>query len=510
MISFPFLSTIIFWPLIGGLLVVAFCRNPQTSRRLALGVALAELLLVVSLLFLDLHPQGDDGWLLSEDFAWIDQFGMRYSLGLDGISLILLCLTALLGVLAILASWRQATERPGLFYCLLLTTLASVMGVFLATDLFLFYLFWEMQLLPMLFLIGIWGHEQRIPATLKFFLFNIAGGLLMLAALIGLYLIHGHQTGDYSFALSHLLQTRFAPGMEIWLYSAFLLAFAIKIPIFPLHGWLPDAHTEAPTGGSILLAGLLLKTGAYALLRFGIPLFPRAALQCTPFLLLLGLAGIIHASLVALAQRDMKRLVAYSSIGHMGLIVLALAVWDRLTLSGAVLQMVNHGITTGALFIMVGMLDERFHTRNLADFGGLWQAMPKFSAFFLLFGLAALGLPGLNNFVSEFLILVGVFRAHPLVGSLAFTSMVLTLIYVLKLIQDTLFGPAKQPHGKDLSPRELVILLTLALTVITTGLYPQPILSLVQAPLQRLIDQTGTMRPPETTPTDDGGRDHAE
>lgn len=502
MISYPLLTIIIFWPLAGSLLVLSFWRYSQTVRRLALVVALTELLLVVSLFFLHLHPDPADGWLLREDFSWIDQFGVRYSLGLDGISFMLLCLTALLGVLAILASWQQISERSGLFYCMLLLTQSAVTGVFLATDLFLFYLFWEMQLIPMLFLIGIWGHEKRIHAALKFFLFNIAGGLLMLAALITLYLVHARQTGDYSFALSHLLQTRFDPGLEIWLYGAFLLAFAIKIPIFPLHGWLPDAHTEAPTAGSIILAGLLLKTGAYALLRFAIPLFPLAAHQLMPLLLILGLVGIVYASLVALGQKDMKRLVAYSSIGHMGLVVIGLAVWDSLTLSGSILQMVNHGITTAALFIMVGMLDERFHTRTLADFGGLWKSMPMFSAFFLLFAMASLGLPGLNNFVSEFLILIGVFRVHPLVGSLAFLTIVLTLVYVLKLVQDALFGQAKHPRGRDLTLRELILLLTVALAVIGNGLYPQPILTMLRTPVQRLIDQANVPSQPETTFTD--------
>ncbi|MDD5759854.1 MAG: NADH-quinone oxidoreductase subunit M [Desulfobulbaceae bacterium] len=498
MIPFPLLSFIIFWPLAGGLFVLAFWRYPKAARRIALAVALVEVILVASLFSLDLHLNGTDGWLLREDFSWIPQYGVRYSLGLDGINLTLVSLSALLGVMSILASWKQISERVAVFHVMLLFSQTAVMGVFLATDLFLFYLFWEMQLLPMLFLIGIWGHEKRIYAALKFFLFNIAGGLLMLAALIGIYLVHGRQTGDYTFALSHLMQAKPAPMLEMWLYSAFLLAFAIKIPIFPLHGWLPDAHTEAPTAGSIILAGLLLKTGAYALLRIAIPLFPVASHRFMPLLLILGLVGIVYASLVALGQKDMKRLVAYSSIGHMGLIVLALAVWDSLTLSGAVLQMVNHGLTTAALFMMVGMLDERFHTRTLADFGGLWKSMPRFSAFFLLFAMASLGLPGLNNFVSEFLILVGVFRAHPLVGSLAFCSIVFTLIYVLKLVQDTLAGPIKHQHCRDISPRELAILLTLSLLVIGIGLCPQPILTLLQDPVQRLIDQTGAMPLPGT------------
>ncbi len=494
MTNFPLLSAIIFWPLAGAMLALLFRRHPRQCRRVSLGVALGDLLLVISLLFLNLRPDPASGWLLVEDLSWIKHFGIRYSLGLDGISLILILLTALLGVIGVLVSWRQVSEKVGAFYFMLLFTQTAVMGVFLATDIFLFYLFWEMQLIPMFFLIGIWGHEKRIYAAVKFFLFNIAGGLLMLAALIGIYLVHGTQTGDYSFALAKLLHTTMSPGLEMWLYAAFLLAFAIKVPIFPLHTWLPDAHTEAPTAGSVILAGLLLKTGAYAILRIAIPLFPLAAQKLMPLLVILGLIGMVYASWVALAQKDMKRLVAYSSIGHMGLLVIGLAVWDQITLSGAVLQMVNHGITTAALFILVGILDERLHTRALADFGGLWKTMPVFSAFFLLFGMASLGLPGLNNFVSEILILVGVFQANPTVGIIAFFTIVLTMIYVLKMLQNTLFGPIKEEsHLRDINSRELVILATLALLVVGIGLYPQPILNLLQPPVRHLLEQTGPL-----------------
>ena len=490
MIPFPLLSLIIFWPLAGGLLCLAFWRYPEQCRRVGACVAAVELLLVLLPLFLGLHPDRAHGWLLVEDFSWIPRFGIRYSLGLDGISLVLLLLTALLGLMSVLVSWRQVTARVGMFYCMLLLTQSAVMGVFLATDLFLFYLFWEMQLVPMLFLIGIWGHEKRVYAAVKFFLFNIAGGLLMLAALIGLYLAHGRLTGEYTFTLAQLLHTPIAPHLQLWLFAAFLLSFAIKIPVFPLHTWLPDAHTEAPTAGSVILAGLLLKTGCYALLRIGVPVFPSAAARFMPIVLVLGLAGILYAAWIALAQRDMKRLVAYSSIGHMGILVLGLAVWDTMTLSGAVLQMVNHGITTAALFILVGMLDERFHSRELRDFSGIWKSMPRFSGFFLLFAMASLGMPGLNNFVSEIMILLGVFRVSPAVGTVAFATIVLTLAYVLKLVQETLFGPPGSMHdSRDLNGREFVILLPLALAALGIGLYPGPILRLLQDPVSRLVQQ---------------------
>jgi NADH-quinone oxidoreductase subunit M len=367
------------------------------------------------------------------------------------------------------------------------------LGVFLATDVFLFYLFWEIQLIPMFFLIGMWGHERRIYATIKFIIYTITGSLLMLIALIGLYLIHGSQTGIYTFSLHQLMRTPLSPSTEIWLYAAFLLAFAIKIPVIPVHSWLPDAHTEAPTAGSVILAGLLLKTGAYALLRFAFPLFPAASKLSVPLLLVLGLGGLFYASWIALAQKDIKRLVAYSSIGHMGLVVIGVAIWNIMTLSGAILQMVNHGLTTSALFILVGMLDERVHSREIAKFGGLWRKMPTFAAFFLLFAMASLGLPGLNNFVGEILILIGTFRGNPLVAGIGFAGLVFTVIYILWLVQGTLFGETRNEQIKeqilsDITLREAVILVPLAAAVLFIGLFPAPVLNLFQLPVQGLIE----------------------
>jgi NADH-quinone oxidoreductase subunit M len=379
----------------------------------------------------------------------------------------------------------------GAFHFFLLFMQTGILGVFLATDLFLFYLFWETQLIPMFFLIGVWGHERRIPATIKFVLFTIAGSLLMLVALIGLYLVHGAQSGIYSFSLHTLVGTPLSRSVELWLYAAFLLAFAIKVPVIPLHTWLPDAHTEAPTAGSVILAGLLLKTGAYAILRFAFPLFPNAARLSGPLLLMLGLVGIFYAAWIALAQKDVKRLVAYSSIAHMGLVIIGLAAWNLMTVSGAVLQLVNHGLTTSALFILVGMLDERVHSRELATFGGLWKKMPVFGAFFLFFAMASLGLPGLNNFVGEILILVGVFPQQPIIAALGFIGQVFILIYVLKLVQDTLFGEMKREQILwDVTPREAAVLIPLAATTLFMGLYPRPVLNLIQGPVQSLLDHT--------------------
>jgi NADH-quinone oxidoreductase subunit M len=491
---FPWLSIILFLPLLGGLLALIFARRPLLCRWTTLLVALGDLALVVGLLAGNLQGRVGPGgkWLLFEDLPWIERFGIRYSLGLDGISLMLVLLTVFLIVLCVLVSWKQITTRVGAFHFFLMLMETGILGVFLANDLFLFYLFWEVQLIPMFFLIGMWGHENRVYATIKFILYTISGSLLMLAALIGLYILHGNQTGEYTFSLPQLIQTRLPLATEKWLYAAFLLAFAIKVPLVPVHSWLPDAHTEAPTAGSVILAGLLLKAGAYALLRFAFPLFPAAARMSVPLLLGLALFGLFYAAWIALAQKDLKRLVAYSSISHMGLVVLGTAVWNTLTLSGAVLQMVNHGLTTSALFILVGMLDERVHSRQVEDFGGLWPKIPVFSAFFLFFSMASLGLPGLNNFVGEILILVGTFGAWPWAAGLGFGGLVFTVILILWMVQRTLFGETRNPQIRgqsipDVTAREAAILVPLAAAVLFIGLSPGPILSLLQEPIGGLI-----------------------
>uniref|UniRef100_A0A7C3ZBD3 NADH-quinone oxidoreductase subunit M n=1 Tax=Desulfobacca acetoxidans TaxID=60893 RepID=A0A7C3ZBD3_9BACT len=489
---FPWLTLIIFLPFLGSLLCLAAAHHrPLWCRVIALGASLADLGLVILLFFLGLTPvSGPLGtWLLLEDYPWIPSLGISYSLGLDGLSLLLILLTTLLTVLSVLVSWRAVTERVDFFHFLLLLIESGILGVFLSVDLFLFYLFWEIQLIPMFFLVGVWGHTRRLAAALKFFLYTISGSLLMLVALIGLYLLHGGQTGHYTFSLYELMDTSLPLGTELWLYAAFVLAFAVKVPIVPIHAWLPDTHTEAPTAGSVILAGLLLKTGAYALVRLAFPLFPEAAGLSAPLLGVLGLAGLFYAAWLALAQTDVKRLVAYSSIAHMGLIVIGIGVWNLVTLNGAVLQMLNHGLSTGALFLMVGMLDERLGTRNLAEMGGLWGKMPVFSAFFLLFAMSAMGLPGLNNFVGELLILIGTFQARPVVAILGFLGMVLTLIYVLRMVQEALFGePCTEQHTWDINLREGIILSTLALALLFIGLYPQPVLQILGPPLEALTE----------------------
>jgi NADH-quinone oxidoreductase subunit M len=492
MLDLPLLTIIIFLPLLGGFLALAASGRPLLCRGIALSVTVIELGLVLSLAFLHLHYQaGPTGaWLMVEDYAWIPSLGVRYSLGLDGISFLLLLLTAFINVLCVLISWRSILTRVGSFHFFLLFLETGVMGLFLATDLLLFYLFWEVQIIPMFFLVGIWGHERRVHAAIKFALFTICGSLLMLVALIALYLLHGAQTGVYTFAYAQLLQTHLSDTAQFWLYAAFLLAFAIKIPIVPVHIWLPDAHTHAPTAGSLDLAGLLLKAGFYGLFRFGFPLFPVAAQASVPVLIALGLGGMFYAGWIALAQTDLKRLVAYSSIGHMGLMIVGLAVWNMMTLSGSILQMINHGLSTTALFVMVGMIDERIHSRQFADMGGLWSQIPIFSGFFLFFAMASMGLPGLNNFVGEILIIIGTFQARPLIGVLSFAGLIIAVIYSLRMVQDALFGAPRKDHAMaDLNFREGATLTIIALPILFIGLHPGPVLRLLDQPVQRLLAQ---------------------
>jgi len=487
--QFPFLTLLLFLPLTGALLLLLLGRRDGTVRIVALAIGLIETLLACGAWSCKgvLPATAPKGFFLFEDLPWIEMLGIRYTIGMDGISLLLVILTALVTVIAMLASWRSIDERVSLHYLLLLAMESGIMGVFLSLDLFLFYLFWELMLIPMFFLIFIWGHGRNIYSAVKFFLFTLFGSLLMLLAIIAIYLIHGSQSGIYSFGLAALLGTQLSPATGLWLFAAFLLAFAVKFPIVPLHTWLPDAHTDAPTAGSVILAGLLLKTGAYGLIRFGYPLFPEAARTLTPLLIALGVTGIIYASWIAFAQKDMKRLVAYSSVGHMGFVALGIAVWTPVALSGAVLQIVNHGLTTTALFALVGMLDERAHTREIKDFGGLWGKIPVFSAFFMLFSMASAGLPGLNNFVGEFLVLVGSFKAAHIATVLAFVGIILPLVYTVRLVQEVVFQEERRSLPlPDLTLRELSVLAFLALGDLYIGLHPAPLLEVLKTPVALL------------------------
>ncbi len=481
MIATLLLSAVIFLPAAGGVAALPFHRRPEWCRWICVAAMAMDLFLALNLYFLDFSAMG-------ADVPWIGMFGIHYALALDGINLPLVTLTAFLGLLCVMVSWRSIRRGVAAFHLCLMLSVSGVIGLFLATDLFLFYLFWELQAIPLFFLIGMWGHEGRARAAVKFFLFSFTGSLLMLVALIGLYMIHGKQTGNFSFSFFLLRDTLLTHSTERWLYAAFLLAFAVKIPLFPVHTWLPDAHTEAPTAGSVILAGLLLKTGMFALLRFAFPLFPEAARASVPILLSAALVGMFYAAWIAFSQQDMKRLVAYSSISHMGLMVVGVALWNTLTLSGAVLQMINHGLVTSALFIMVGMIDERIGSRRMAAAGGLWGKAPVLSGFFLLFAMASMGLPGLNNFVGETLILVGAYQRMPAVAVIGFAGLVFTLIYTLRLTREVIFGPpADDAPVADLDFRETAVLASLAVLVILIGLAPGPLLRLFQGPVGDLM-----------------------
>ena len=484
-INFPWLSLLLWLPLLGTLLCLLWRKSAKACRYLALGTTLLVLMVSVGLAFTLQTDAG--GWLLFEDSRWIEPYGIRYTLGMDGISLLLILLTGFLQVIAVLISWDMR-KHPALFFALVLVLETGIIGVFLSLDLVLFYLFWELMLIPMFFLIGVWGHERRVYAAVKFFLFTLGGSLLLLLAIISLYLLHGEQTGVYTFALEALKQTEMTFGQELIFYLCFMAAFVVKVPLFPFHTWLPDAHTEAPAAGSVDLAGLLLKTGVYGMIRFAFPLFPLAAEKSLPVLAVLALIGLFYAAWIAYLQIDIKRIIAYSSISHLGFVILGLAAWNQTAWEGSILLMVNHGVTTGALFVMIAMIRQRTGTRDVDNLGGLWKTQPNMSAFFLFFCFASLGLPGLANFAGEILILIGTFENHPVWGALAVGGVLFAAAYMLRLVQETIWGPSCEPFDKsDLCQREWLILIPLALLVIWLGCYPQPALAPLRVPIQTML-----------------------
>jgi NADH-quinone oxidoreductase subunit M len=420
------------------------------------------------------------GWIDELAISWIPQFGIRFHLAIDGLSLVLVLLTLVLGIMAVAASWSEIHERVGFFHFNLLWVLAGILGVFLALDLFLFYFFWELMLVPMYLLIGVWGHERRLYAAVKFFLFTQLSGLLMLLAILGLYFAHGEATGVYSFDYADLLAAPLAiPSRSAMLMMLGLfVAFAVKLPVVPLHTWLPDAHTEAPTAGSVVLAGLLLKTGAYGMLRFVFPLLPAAAHAFAPLAMTLAVIGILYGALLAFAQTDLKRLVAYTSVSHMGFVLLGIFAWNELALQGAIIQIICHGLSTGALFILVGGLQERTGTRDLRRMGGLWSTAPRMGGMAMFFALASLGLPGLGNFIGEFLVLLGTYQRSVPLAILASLGLIVATIYSLWIVQRVFHGP-NQAGWKlaDLSRRETAVLGALAALLVWLGVYPAPVLN---------------------------------
>ena len=439
--------------------------------------------------------EGADPWLAEVDARWIDQLGIRIHLGLDGLSLLLVLLTAFLGLMAVVASWTEIQDRVGLFHFQLLWVLAGIIGVFLALDLFLFYFFWEMMLVPMYFLVGMWGHEHRIYAATKFFLFTQVSGLLMLVAIVGLYFVHGRETGTYTFDYLQLVGTSMSPKTAWWLMLGFFGAFAVKLPVVPLHTWLPDAHTEAPTAGSVVLASLLLKTGAYGLLRFVLPLFPGAAASLAPVAIALGVVGVVYGAVLAFGQTDLKRLVAYTSVSHMGFVLIGVFAGTTLALQGAILQLLCHAVSTGALFILVGALQERVHTRDIGRMGGLWAVVPRMGGLTLVFALASMGLPGLGNFIAEFLVLVGTYRVSPVATVIASLGLILSTVYALWLVQGAFQGPGREPtRTRDLGAREMAMAIALVVAIVGLGLYPQPVVDAAASVVARLTTTAVTQQ----------------
>jgi NADH-quinone oxidoreductase subunit M len=483
------ISILIVLPLLGALILAFVPRgNDKAVRWIALATTLIEFAISVALFA---SFRADASLQFVERVPWIPQLGISYYVGVDGLSLLMIALTTFLMVIAIGGSWAGITERVKEYHVVFLILEAGMIGVFSALDLFLFYVFWEFTLIPMALLIGIWGHGRRVYAAVKFILFTMFGSTLMLVAILALVFAHRDATGVLTFALPEILKTPVPLGLQGILFAAFALAFAIKVPMFPFHTWLPDAHVEAPTAGSVILAGVLLKMGTYGFIRFNLPLFPEAAQSFAPLLVVLAIIGIIYGAIVSAVQRDVKSLVAFSSVSHLGFVMLGLFAFNAQGMSGGILQMVNHGLSTGALFLLVGMLYERRHTRLIADFGGVAKVMPIYAAFFLLVMFSSVGLPGLNGFVGEFLILVGAFQANVWYAVFAATGVVLSAIYLLWMYQRVMTGEVDKPENavlKDLSAREIALLAALVVFIIWIGVYPRTFLDPIQASVANLLN----------------------
>jgi NADH-quinone oxidoreductase subunit M len=460
---------------------------PRRVAVAALAVDLAWLILLWA------HAPGGMGtgpesvWFEQIRLVWIPRWGISFHLAMDGLGLLMSLLTVFLGLMAVSASWTEITTRSGFFHFNVLWILAGVLGVFTALDLFLFFVFWEVMLVPMVFLIALWGHEGRTRAAIKFFIYTQGSGLLLLVGILALVLLHQAATGRLTFDYFALREAALAPQAALWVMLGFFVAFAVKLPAVPFHPWLPDAHTEASTGGSVILAGVLLKTGAYGMIRFVVPLFPQAAADFAPVAMTLGVLGILYGAVLAFAQTDLKRLIAYSSVSHMGFVLLGVFALNARALQGAVMQMIAHGITTGALFMLAGSLQERLHTREMGRMGGLWGKVPRIGAIGLLFAIASLGLPGFGNFVGEFLVLMGTYAANPAFAVVAVLGPVVAVLYALALVQKTFHGPpGTDVEPPDYTARETAVMGIMIGLIVCLGLYPQPVFDMAGPALHML------------------------
>jgi len=479
--SFPWLTLLIFLPLAGA--VAVFFVKETSVRTTALGITAADLLISLSLWWLFDASSGQ--MQFGELAVWISAPPIHYRLGIDGISLPLVLMTTVLMPLCVLISWQSVETSIRSFMATLLVMESAMLGVFVALDFVLFYVFWEAMLIPMYLLIGVWGGPNRLYAAIKFFLYTLAGSVLLLVAILVLYFHGGH-----TFDILQLSQGSYATSVQMWLFLAFFAAFAVKVPMFPFHTWLPDAHVEAPTAGSVLLASVLLKMGTYGFLRFSLPMLPEASRAFTPLMATLSIVAIIYGAYMALAQADLKKLIAYSSVSHMGFVTLGLFTLNIQGIEGAVMQMVNHGITTGALFLCVGVIYERTHSRLIADNIGLTKPMPRYTTLLVIFSLSSLGLPGTNSFVGEFMVLVGTFLWNKIAAALALLGVILAAVYLLWMVQRVAFGvpsPHYLPKLRDVDQREMVTLVPLVVLVFLIGLFPNPILTRMHASVEKVI-----------------------
>jgi NADH-quinone oxidoreductase subunit M len=489
-LGIPILSLLIFFPILGAVVLLFIDKEKLPSLRgTALLFTLVEFLFSLPLFWAFNAKSGEMQFV--EDLWWVPSYGISYKLGIDGISLLLVLLTTFLTVLCILSSWKAIEQRVKEFMISFLLLETGMIGALTALDLILFYVFWEMMLIPMYLLIGIWGSPQRrVYAAVKFFLFTMAGSVLMLVAILALYFIGSETLGQGTFDVLALYSLKIPVETQYWLFGAFALAFAIKVPMFPFHTWLPDAHAEAPTAGSVILAGVLLKMGTYGFIRFAIPLFPHAAVDLLPLVCALALIGILYGALVSMMQPDLKRLVAFSSVSHLGYVMLGMFALNTQGVEGSIYQMLNHGVSTGSLFLLVGMVYERRHTRMISEFGGLSKVMPVFAVFFMIVTLSSIGLPGTNGFVGEFLILLGAFQSNTIYGVLATTGVVLGAAYMLWMFQRVMFGKITRPENeklKDLSAREITVLVPMVVLIFLMGIYPKVFFSRMEVTVEKFL-----------------------